>query len=283
MPAQEPAPAPPPPVQAPPPPPPPPPPQPSEDLQIAQLELERLIEEQAAGLGDKIAARYDEEIRSLREQLKAAQAAEDAALAAALEESPQADGTPPATDTGSAAPASSVEPPAVEPPADEPPADEFPGEAAETSPTEPPAPAEAADVEPIASEPSPADVAPEPAPPPQVEPPPPQIEPPPPQIEPPPPPTAPVVIPPQRLSLPEPRYPVRAQQQNKEATVLIKVLVDTRGKVLDAQPVVNKPDPYGFFREALNAARKAQFKPALSDGKPIQMWTTVVIAFKMKS
>ena len=268
---RSPAPPPPPPVQAAPPPP-PPPARPSGELQIAQLELERLIQEQAAGLGDKIAAQYDEEIRSLREQLKAAQEAEEAALEAVVERPAPATAPAPETEPAATATASPAEPASADPP----------GEPATIPAVETPALEETVDVEPLASEPPPAEAPDEPTPLPAPPPPPP-----PPQAVPPPTPAAPPppvveVTPPRRLSLPEPRYPTRALQQNKEATVLIKVLVDTRGRVVEAQPVVDKPDPYGFFREALNAARKAEFKPATSDGDPIQMWTTVVIAFKMK-
>ena len=80
--------------------------------------------------------------------------------------------------------------------------------------------------------------------------------------------------------MPKPLFPNRARQYRKEATVLIKVLVDADGKVVEARPVIDKPDPYGFFESAIQAARLAKFRPARSEGVPIQMWTTVVISFK---
>jgi TonB family protein len=79
----------------------------------------------------------------------------------------------------------------------------------------------------------------------------------------------------------EPLYPSRARQLKKGATVLLKVLVATDGKVLDAQPVIDKPDPMGFVKAALRSARGAKFQPATTDGVPTQMWTTLVIVFKL--
>ena len=63
--------------------------------------------------------------------------------------------------------------------------------------------------------------------------------------------------------------------------MLLKVLVGADGKVKDAQPVVDKPDPFGFIKAAIRAARGATFKPATRDGVPTELWTTVVISFKL--
>ncbi len=81
--------------------------------------------------------------------------------------------------------------------------------------------------------------------------------------------------------MPDPVYPPRARQLRKEATVLLKVLVGRDGKVLDAEPVLDKPDPYGFNQAAIRAVRGAAFEPATTDGVATQMWTTVVISFRL--
>ncbi|HEX9731360.1 MAG TPA: TonB family protein [Thermoanaerobaculia bacterium] len=257
----------PPPVQAAPPPPPPA----SSELRMAQEELERLVRERAQTVGDQIASEYDEHIRSLREQLEQARAAEAEALRSAA--------APPAAAPPPTAPPSSAPPPSAPPPI------------AQTPDAEPTAPAPAA----------PPPAAPPPnSPPPNAEPSPPPVEPaelvtedvaeasspldtipaPPPSIPAPAAPAVPDVTPPERLSMPKPVFPPRARQHRKEATVLIKVHVDADGKVIDAQPVIDKPDPYGFYDAATQAARQAKFRPARSDGVPIRMWTTVVVSFK---
>lgn len=302
-------------VQAPPPRPVPAPTPPSDELQIAQGELERLVQEKARGLSDQIAAEYDEQIRSLRAQLKAAQEAEARAIVeaskkappssgadGAVSRSPAADGptaaepVPPSGKPGSSGPtavpeAASTAPastapapslPAPDPsataapppgplPSDPPPPDVAPSDAAPADDGAPP---------PDATAPSDAEPPPPVAPPTRAEPPPPAPQPP--ATEPSPSSSREAVIPPRRIRLPEARYPERARQYRKEATVLVKVLVDTDGKVIDAQPVLKQPDTFGFFQEAVRAARGAEFKPAASGGLPIRMWTTVVISFKLK-
>lgn len=252
----------------------------SEGLQLAQAELERLVRERAQAVGEQISAEYDEHIRSLQEQLREAQAAEEEARRLALEtaaaeragaEGATAEGgatTEGATTEGAAAGGATAESAtAPSPPA---------------PPAGPPAEPETAslpqDVPPAESE----------TPPPAEENPPPAPAPPPaapttvPAASPPPaPPHQPVVIPPRLVRMADPVYPSRARQLRREATVLLKVLVDTDGTVLDAQPVVNKPDALGFVQSAVRAARGGTFRPATTDGVPTKMWTTVVITFKM--
>lgn len=77
----------------------------------------------------------------------------------------------------------------------------------------------------------------------------------------------------------DPRYPPAAQRLNRAAQVDIKVLVDERGKVMDAERVGVKAG-FGFDEAALDAARRATFQPATKDGIRVKMWTTIRVAFK---
>ena len=77
----------------------------------------------------------------------------------------------------------------------------------------------------------------------------------------------------------DPRYPAQAQRLNKAATVDIKVLVDENGRVADAQRGGAKAG-FGFDEAALEAARRAQFKPAMKDGVRVKMWYTLRVAFQ---
>lgn len=79
--------------------------------------------------------------------------------------------------------------------------------------------------------------------------------------------------------LPEPRYPAPAQKLRRSAQVDIKVLVDERGRVLEAERVGSKSG-FGFDEAALDAARRATFQPATKDGVRVKMWTTIRVAFK---
>lgn len=77
----------------------------------------------------------------------------------------------------------------------------------------------------------------------------------------------------------EPRYPPAAQRMHRAAQVDIKVLVDEKGKVMDAERVGAKAG-FGFDEAALEAARRASFQPASKDGIRVKMWTTIRVAFK---
>ncbi len=87
---------------------------------------------------------------------------------------------------------------------------------------------------------------------------------------------------PKLLSKLEPRYPPAAKQLNRAAQVDIKVLVDERGKVLDAERIGAKAG-FGFDEAALDAAQRAQFQPATKEGVKVKMWTTLRVSFKAQS
>ena len=59
----------------------------------------------------------------------------------------------------------------------------------------------------------------------------------------------------------------------------VKVLVDENGRPLEVEQVGDKVG-FGFDNEAVQAVRKAGFKPATKDGVPVKMWHTVKVEFK---
>jgi len=92
--------------------------------------------------------------------------------------------------------------------------------------------------------------------------------------------TASGVTPPKMTSRLDPRYPQQAKRMNKSAQVDIKVLVDERGRVLDAQRSGAQAG-FGFDESALEAARRSVFQPASTrDGVRVKMWTTIRISFQ---
>jgi len=92
--------------------------------------------------------------------------------------------------------------------------------------------------------------------------------------------TASGVAPPKMTSRLDPRYPQQAKRMNKSAQVDIKVLVDERGRVLDAQRSGAQAG-FGFDEAALEAARRSVFQPASTrDGVRVKMWTTIRISFQ---
>jgi len=87
------------------------------------------------------------------------------------------------------------------------------------------------------------------------------------------------VKPPELLAPPEVRYPPMARRLGKEAVVEVRLLVDETGKVARAE-TVGKPFGFGFEDAALDAARKARYRPATKDGVRVKMWTSVKLRFE---
>jgi len=77
----------------------------------------------------------------------------------------------------------------------------------------------------------------------------------------------------------DPRYPPAAQHLNRAAQVNLKVLVDERGRVMDAEGLGAKAG-FGFDEAALDAARRASFQAATKDGVKVKMWMTLQVNFR---
>ncbi len=88
------------------------------------------------------------------------------------------------------------------------------------------------------------------------------------------------VVVPYLLERPHPEYPERARRRRKEARVVVRVLVDENGRVLQA--VAPAADRFGFGAAAKRAALKASFEPATRDGIAGKMWTELPFEFKLK-
>jgi protein TonB len=70
------------------------------------------------------------------------------------------------------------------------------------------------------------------------------------------------------IELPEAEYPEEARRSRAGGRVIISVIVDQAGKVISAEV---EDGPILFRRVALEAARKARFKPVLVDGQPVKV------------
>jgi TonB family protein len=87
------------------------------------------------------------------------------------------------------------------------------------------------------------------------------------------------VVKPQIAGMPEPRYPAPARRMNKSAQVDLKVLVDERGNVIQAEPTGPRVG-LGFDEAAMEAARRSTFHPATKDGVRVKMWTMLRVTFR---
>lgn len=79
-----------------------------------------------------------------------------------------------------------------------------------------------------------------------------------------------------------PVYPEVALLTNREATVWIKALVDKEGKVREARIAKSSGMNVGFDESALEAAYKNFYKPAIQNGRPVAIWVTYPVEFKLK-
>lgn len=251
-------------VAAPAPPPPAAAPPPQVDMEAIAAEMDKLLQEQTASMSSNLSQEYERKMADLQGQLEAAQQAENEALAAA--QSQPEDGAPSAQEP-EAAPRSDV--------GDSAPAESAPVNSANDAPAPEPA------TEPAPPQPAPAPQPTAPPPPTRPTPTPDRAAPvPPPAAAPTPPPQA-VVVPPARLSDPTPVYPEAAKRSGRQATVIVKVLVGTDGRVRETELASTNKVGFGFDEAALRAASKMRYEPAKRDGEPIEMWTTVVIAFRL--
>ncbi len=78
----------------------------------------------------------------------------------------------------------------------------------------------------------------------------------------------------------KPQYPPIAYQNKIEGQVVVGILVDTDGKVLDTKVVKSSNEI--FNEEAVAAVRQWAFKPAILNKKPVKFWYNVPIVFKIE-
>jgi protein TonB len=81
------------------------------------------------------------------------------------------------------------------------------------------------------------------------------------------------------INLPPPVYPEMARQAEVEGTVTVRVLIGKDGKVVDA--IVANGIPM-LNDAALTAARRAVFRPALQQHKPVAVWVEIPMAFGLR-
>lgn len=79
-----------------------------------------------------------------------------------------------------------------------------------------------------------------------------------------------------------PTYPDVALLTNREATVWIKALVDKEGKVREVRIAKSSGMNVGFDEAALTAAYHNIYKPAIQNGKPVAIWVTYPVEFKLR-
>ena len=86
---------------------------------------------------------------------------------------------------------------------------------------------------------------------------------------------------PRLLSHPAPAYPVEAKTDKVEGVVVLSLLIDEGGNVVDAT-ALEDPDPR-LTKAAIESVRQWKYQPALdSAGKPIKVHVSITVRFKLK-
>ena len=87
------------------------------------------------------------------------------------------------------------------------------------------------------------------------------------------------MVPPIPLEMPRYSYPAAARGQGLDIDVRVDLLVDERGKVVEAVVREGDASGLGFNETALAAARRLTFQPATRGNEPVKMWTEMIFEF----
>jgi len=79
----------------------------------------------------------------------------------------------------------------------------------------------------------------------------------------------------------EPAYPAAAVKAGIEGDVYIQAYVDKTGKVLKAKALKCTHQDAGFEEAAVKAAYESEYKPAAQDGKPVGVWLSYKVSFRL--
>ena len=87
------------------------------------------------------------------------------------------------------------------------------------------------------------------------------------------------ISPPQVTFQPDPDYPMAARKRKQQGTCVLALVVDENGRPRDVHVTrsVNKV----LDQNAVNAVTQWRFKPALRDGKPVAVRTSVEVGFRL--
>ena len=78
---------------------------------------------------------------------------------------------------------------------------------------------------------------------------------------------------------PTPDYPASAAKQGIEGVVILRAVIGTSGQVLSLTPC-NDADS-DLIKTAMNAVRQWQYQPTLLNGVPVEVVTTITVAFRL--
>jgi protein TonB len=89
------------------------------------------------------------------------------------------------------------------------------------------------------------------------------------------------VSPPKLVSIRKPEYPPMARRLGVEGDVVISLLVDETGNVIETRLIDGVPQRVGINESALEAAKNARYEPATKEGVRVKVWTTLRLPFRL--
>lgn len=81
------------------------------------------------------------------------------------------------------------------------------------------------------------------------------------------------------IKMAKPLYPPSLEREGIEGTVILRAVIGTSGKILSLEPS-NGPDPL-FLKSAMDAVDQWQYQPTLLNGVPVEVATTITVAFRL--
>jgi TonB family protein len=77
----------------------------------------------------------------------------------------------------------------------------------------------------------------------------------------------------------KPQYPAIAQKKGIQGTVILRAVIGTSGQILSLKPD-NDPDPE-LTSSAMSAVGHWRYQPTLLNGEPVEVVTTITVAFRL--
>ena len=87
-----------------------------------------------------------------------------------------------------------------------------------------------------------------------------------------------ITVPPKLIHAVQPHYPTKAAEHDTEGKVIIKALIDTKGRVKTAQ-VLKSSNPI-FNKPALEAVKQYKFTPAMRGKEKVEVYVKIPVVFK---
>jgi len=78
-----------------------------------------------------------------------------------------------------------------------------------------------------------------------------------------------------------PKYPEVAQEAGIEGTVIVQVFIDRKGRVKETIILKGIPNT-GLDEAAITAIRKTRFEPAIQRERPVGVWISIPVNFRLK-